>query len=93
MSSESIEIDWLKKWSEHSPRNIALKDAESGREFSYQEFFENACRLAYYLKKNFDIGRGQRVSCLAANELEYLFLFYFLLYRPEKARTMQHGML
>ncbi|WP_374029546.1 long-chain fatty acid--CoA ligase [Bdellovibrio bacteriovorus] len=73
-----MELDWLKRWNLYSPKNIAIKDGETGREFSYAQFFALANRGASFLQKEFGIRKGDRVAALATNELEYVFLFFAL---------------
>lgn len=71
-----FETDWLKKWNLYSPHAIALKDADSETEISYSKFFEFSNRLARGLKNQFGIREGDRIACLAFNELEYIILFF-----------------
>ncbi|MEK2643921.1 acyl-CoA synthetase [Bdellovibrio sp. BCCA] len=73
-----MELDWLKRWKLYSPNNIAIKDGETGREFSYAKLFDLANRGAHLLHKEFGICKGDRVAVLATNELEYVFLFFAL---------------
>ncbi len=71
-----MELDWLKRWNLYSPQSIAIKDGETGREFSYAKLYELAQRGAHLLYDKFGISKGDRVAVLAANELEYVFLFF-----------------
>lgn len=73
-----MELDWLKRWKLYSPHNIAIKDGDTGREFSYAKLFDLANRGAHYLHNQFGIRKGDRVAVLATNELEYVFLFFAL---------------
>lgn len=73
-----MELDWLKRWKLYSPKNIAIKDGDTGREFSYAEFFDLANAGAHVLHEKFGICKGDRVAVLATNELEYVFLFFAL---------------
>ncbi|HWU45095.1 MAG TPA: long-chain fatty acid--CoA ligase [Bdellovibrio sp.] len=73
-----IELDWLARWNLYSPRNIAIKDGETGREFSYAALYEMANRGAHFLSSKFNIGHGDRVAVLSTNELEYVILFFAL---------------
>lgn len=73
-----MELDWLKKWNQYSPHNIAVKDGETGVEYSYAEFYSLANRGAAVLAEEFSIQAGDRVAVLATNELEYVFLFFAL---------------
>ena len=74
----NIELDWLKRWNLYSPQNVAIKDGETGREFSYAQLFELANRGANYLRGEFGVSKGDRVAVLATNELEYVILFFAL---------------
>lgn len=73
-----MELDWLKRWKLYSPKNIAIKDGETGREFSYAKLFELANRGAHFLHNDYGVRKGDRVAVLATNELEYVFLFFAL---------------
>lgn len=73
-----MELDWLKKWKLYAPDSIALKDGETGREFSYGQLHDLACKGASQLSSSYGIGRGDRVAVLSTNELEYVVLFYAL---------------
>ncbi|MCB0368637.1 MAG: AMP-binding protein, partial [Bdellovibrionales bacterium] len=73
-----IELDWLKKWNQYAPNSVAIKDGETGREFTYKSFYELSQRGASVLEKKFQIQKGDRVAVLATNELEYVFLFFSL---------------
>lgn len=73
-----MELDWLKRWNLYSPRNIAIKDGDTGREYAYSELFELANRGAHFLSTKYAVGKGDRVAVLATNELEYVFLFFAL---------------
>ncbi len=71
-----FELDWLKKWNQFAPQSVALKDGDTGREFTYQQFFQAAICGADFLKKQFEIKAGDRIAVLSMNELEYIFLFF-----------------
>ena len=76
--NEFIETDWLKRWDLYSPHKVAIQDGETGRKFTYSEFYHRALAAAVFLKKEFNIQKGDRVAVLSTNELEHLFLFYGL---------------
>lgn len=76
--TEHIELDWLKRWALYSPEKIVLRCADSGRAFSYQEFYERSGALAASLKRKYAIAKGDRVAVLSQNEPEYFFLFFAL---------------
>ncbi|WP_081111814.1 class I adenylate-forming enzyme family protein [Bdellovibrio bacteriovorus] len=73
-----MELDWLKRWKTYSPKSIAIKDGDTGREFSYADFYRLANQGAHLLHREFNIRKGDRVAVLATNELEYVFLFFAL---------------
>ncbi len=73
-----MELDWLKRWKLYSPHNIAVKDGETGREFSYAKLFKLANQGAHFLHNEYGVRKGDRVAVLATNELEYVFLFFAL---------------
>jgi fatty-acyl-CoA synthase len=77
-ANQNIELDWLKRWAEISPNAPAIRCADSGRSFSYAEFFERSCALAGALARRLALRAGDRVAFFAQNEPEALFLFFAL---------------
>lgn len=73
-----MELDWLGKWNLYSPERVAIKDGDTGREYTYAEFYQKSLRAADYLAAKYGISKGDRVAVLSTNELEYLFLFFGL---------------
>lgn len=76
MAKELGEIDWLKPWARLAPRRIAFKDGDDGTTFSYEELYRMSERLASELARRFSIGKGDRISLLATNEIETVILFF-----------------
>ncbi len=72
------ELDWLKRWALYSPEKTALQSGEHGRALSYAALYRQSQALAGVLNERFQIARGDRVACLAQNELEYVSLFFAL---------------
>ncbi len=72
------ELDWLKQWKLFSPNAVAIKDGDTGREYTYAQFFAAAAAGASFLKSKYQIQAGDRVAVLSVNELEYVFLFFAL---------------
>ena len=70
------ELDWLKHWSKYSSSAVALQSGDDGRTVTYGELLTQATRLASTLRSRFAIGRGDRLVCIATNELEYITLFF-----------------
>lgn len=73
-----LELDWLKRWKLYAPANVALQSGETGKKVTYRELFEQACSLSEVLRARFGITKGDRVACVAQNELEYVSLFFAL---------------
>ncbi|MBX3039702.1 MAG: o-succinylbenzoate--CoA ligase [Bdellovibrionaceae bacterium] len=73
-----FELDWLKRWAAYAPRSVAIQDGDSGKRFTYSEFFQAAARGAQALSEKFGITRGDRVAVLSLNELDYVVLFFAL---------------
>ena len=55
-----MELDWLKKWNLYSPEKIAIKDGDTGREYSYSEFFKQTLQAALYLQEQHQIKAGDQ---------------------------------
>jgi fatty-acyl-CoA synthase len=77
-NSDFIQLDWFKKWSEYSPNKIAIKDGETGRQFTYSELYKETLKTTKILAEKYEIKKGDRVAVLATNELEFVFLFFAL---------------
>lgn len=71
-----IETDWLKRWATFSPMSVALKDGETGLEYSYRDLYYLSCKLALHLRESFGVAAGDRVAVLASNEIEFFPLFF-----------------
>ncbi len=67
--------DWLKKWSELTPRKMAVID--DGHEFSYRELNQRCNQVANFLLQN-GIGKGDRVGVLLHNCHEYIEIYFAL---------------
>lgn len=72
----TLELDWLKRWAQYSPEQIALRMGEDGRLVSYRELYRQSRSLACTLRDRFGVTGGDRVACIAQNELEYISLFF-----------------
>lgn len=71
----NYELDWLKRWNMYAPQNIAIKDGDTGVEYTYSEFYHRASHGADYLKKS-GVQKGDRIAVLSLNELDYVVLFF-----------------
>ena len=56
------------------PHDIAIVEATHSKTFTYRELFQRSLRLAALLK-DAGFGKGDRISCLPVNSVEYLDLF------------------
>lgn len=73
-----MSLDWLERWKHYAPNSIAVKDGDSGRTITYEQFYNANTQAADYLYQQHNIRAGDRVAALALNEIEYLILFFAL---------------
>lgn len=65
--------DWLRSREQLSPNSIALLDAvHDDRLITYQEWNRSANQLANFLREGLGVGKGDRVSIVSKNRVEYL---------------------
>lgn len=67
--------DWVAKWARYSPHQIALKELDTERVFTYAELNQAANYLAAELTERYSLRKGDRVMVLAEHCLEYVALF------------------
>ncbi len=72
----TLELDWLKRWACYAPQAIALQSGETGESWSYDQLYRRSLRAAAYLRDHYGISRGDRVVCVAQNQLDYVSLFF-----------------
>lgn len=75
---QTIDRDWLKKWSLYSPHKIALKDINSNTSISYLELYKHSLQLAAMLKLQLGLCPGDRVAVLSKNDWRFIPLFFAL---------------
>ncbi len=68
-------FDWISKWSVYTPDKIAVRSADEGISYSYEELHRISTRLARYLEEDFHISEGDRIAVLSQHSPEYLLLF------------------
>jgi len=73
-----FKFDWLKEWAKLSPTAIAIKDGNSGEEWSYQKLFELSQSTATFLQSKFDLKKGDRIAVLSKNHWRYVVLYFAL---------------
>ncbi len=76
MSGGMVRTDWLERWAHYSPDAVALKDGDTGEEYSYARAREAVDRAARFLGDEFGVGAGDRVAVLSMNEVEYVLLLF-----------------
>lgn len=68
-------FDWIGKWSLYTPHKKAVASADSGISYTYKQLNEFSLQLESYLRHEYSIEKGDRISVLAAHSPEYLILF------------------
>jgi fatty-acyl-CoA synthase len=76
MTPEAVELDWLKRWNLYSPQNVAIQCGEDARSLTYGDLYRQSQNLAEVLEERFYVEKGDRVVCIAQNELEVIVLFF-----------------
>ena len=70
--------DMIGRWGRARPQAEALVDAITGQRYTYARLSAQVNKMANYLAGSLGIGKGDKVSCLAFNRAEYIFLFLAL---------------
>jgi fatty-acyl-CoA synthase len=69
-------FDLLNKQADLRPEKIALVDPNMEREFTYAQFNERASRFAEFMRSEWKIQPGERVSVLTQNGTDYFEILY-----------------
>ena len=69
-------FDWLAKQADLRPDKTALVDIATGREFTYAQFNERASRFAEFMRREWKVQPGERVSILTPNGTDYFEVLY-----------------
>ena len=64
-------FDWINRHAERTPNQLALVDAFSGRQYSYEEFNQRVNKLSHFLAEELGLLAGERISILAQNSAAY----------------------
>lgn len=67
--------DWIGKWANLLPDQLALKDAESGQEMSYAQLNRVGNHVAYLLIHELGLQSGDRIAVLAEWSIAYVAMF------------------
>jgi fatty-acyl-CoA synthase len=68
--------DWINFHADRTPEKLAMIDQATGRRFTYGEFNDRAARLAAYLRREWDVQRGDRIAILGKNSTDYFEFEY-----------------
>jgi fatty-acyl-CoA synthase len=68
--------DWLTRWATYAPEKTAVICTATHRRFTYREMNHRADRMAYALRHQLGVEKGDRVAVLAHNCIETLELFF-----------------
>jgi fatty-acyl-CoA synthase len=71
-----MKTDWLEKLCLYVPNKTAMKENETGRSLTYQEFQNCANRVAGIFTNELGLKQGERVAILAENSLEHFVLLF-----------------
>jgi len=71
-----IELDWIRKWAHYTPKRMAFREHERDLQWTYAECNRRVEALAFFLKNEFHIKKGQRIAVYSKNRAEYVFLFF-----------------
>ncbi len=76
MRNGMIQTDWLRNWAIYTPNKVALIEAETEKQVSYEDLFKQSCALALKLQTEFNIEKGDRVAVISQNDVRYVPLFF-----------------
>jgi fatty-acyl-CoA synthase len=68
--------DWLTRRRLYTPDRIAIDDESNGRSYTYAELDSRAGRMAALLRGSYEVGRSDRVACLATSRMECIDLYF-----------------
>ena len=69
-------IDWLQRRASLSPQKLALIDTIDGRELTYEQWNQQVNQTAHFLREQLNVEKGDRVTMLASNSVEYLDVWF-----------------
>jgi fatty-acyl-CoA synthase len=70
-AARDFSVDWLVYHATYTGDYLAAVDLDTGREFTYREFYDRITRVAGGLHRRFKIGKGDRVAMLAQNSTDF----------------------
>jgi len=75
-TDSDFSVDWLDYHAAYTGDYLAAVDLDTGRSFTYREFYNRICRLAGGLNRKFKIEKGDRVGILANNSTDFFELLF-----------------
>ncbi|QFU75471.1 acid--CoA ligase [Halioglobus maricola] len=69
-------VDWLVYHATYTGDYLAAVDLDTGREFTYREFYNRITRVAGGLNRRFKINKGDRVAVLAHNSTDFFEILF-----------------
>ena len=69
-------VEWLVYHATYTGDYLAAVDLDTGREFTYREFYDRICRLAGGLNRRCKIRKGDRVAMLAQNSTDFFEVLF-----------------
>ncbi len=74
--ARDFSVDWLVYHATYTGDYLAAVDLDTGREFTYREFYDRITRVAGGLNRRFKIRKGDRVAMLAQNSTDYFEILF-----------------
>lgn len=71
----NFQVDWLSKWAKYTPGKFFLREYNSGREWTFEEFNSASNHLAEYLINELGLKKKDRLAVYSPNNAEYVLLF------------------
>jgi fatty-acyl-CoA synthase len=68
-------FDWFEKWAIYTPLKTAIKEFETGREYSYAQFNKLGNNFAGLLSEKYSFEKGDRLAVISEYSIEYVVLF------------------
>ncbi len=68
-------LDWISKWAHYSRQKTAIVETWSERKTSYAELNDLALGMAYAIREEFDIQKGDRIVVLSGFNTAFIALF------------------
>lgn len=71
----NFQVDWISKWAKYTPNKFFLREFNSNREWTFNEFNNAANHLANYLVNELGLKKHDRLAVYSTNNAEYVLLF------------------